>query len=383
PDLGDWHDIENIEKEYDLMADLVINHVSQHHPWFINYLKNEEPGKDYFIAEDPHADLSSVIRPRSTPLLTKYASVDGFRHVWTTFSEDQVDLDFRNTKVLAEMIRIFVFYLQKGIRIIRLDAIAYLWKQAGTSCLHLPETHEVVKLLRTIGNAIHPGFLLLTETNVPNRENLSYFGDGDEAHMVYQFSLPPLLLYTLYSGNSGYLVKWLASLPETGRNCTFFNFTASHDGIGVRPLEGLLPADEVKTMLESMRHFGGRVSLKRNPDGNESVYEINITYFDAMKGTSGGMDEFQAERFLCSQLIMLALKGIPAFYMHSLLATPNDYEGINRTGRSRSINRRKYTDKEIRLLLNEDTVCRRVFNELKNGMNIRKSKPAFHPGSRQ
>jgi sucrose phosphorylase len=383
PDLGDWHDIERFEEDYDLMADLVINHVSKSHPWFVNYLKNEEQGKDYFIAADPQADLSSVIRPRSTPLLTRYESADGFRHVWTTFSEDQADLDFRNPEVLVEMIRIFVFYLQRGIRIIRLDAIAFLWKQAGTSCLHLPETHEVVKLLRTIGTAIHPGFLLLTETNVPNRENLSYFGDGDEAHMVYQFSLPPLLLYTLHSGNAGYLMNWLASLPETGRNCTFFNFTASHDGIGLRPLEGLLPASAVKGMLETMQRYGGILSQKRNPDGSESVYEINITYFDAMKGTSGGMDDLQAERFLCSQLIMLGLKGIPAFYIHSLLATPNDYEGMGRTGRSRSINRRKYTDGEIKTLLKEDSVSRRVYNGLIKAMNIRKKQPAFHPGSRQ
>jgi len=383
PDLGDWHDIERLEKHYDLMADLVINHVSRHHPWFVNYLKNDEPGKDYFIAADPRADLSSVIRPRSTPLLTEVLSADGFRHVWTTFSEDQVDLDFRNPRVLVEMIRVFVFYLQKGIRILRLDAIAFLWKQAGTSCQHLPETHEIVKLLRTLGTAINPGFLLLTETNVPNRENLSYFGDGDEAHMVYQFSLPPLLLYTLHSGNAVYLMKWLASLPETGSTCTFFNFTASHDGIGIRPLEGLLPASAVKELLESMQRYGGRVSLKRNPDGSESVYEINITYFDAMKGTSGGMDDYQAERFLCSQLIMLGLKGIPALYIHSLLATPNDYEGVSLTGRARSINRRKYTDEEIKSLLKEGTISRRVCNGLKKAMHVRKEQLAFHPGSHQ
>jgi len=383
PDLGDWHDIERLEKHYDLMADLVINHVSRHHPWFVNYLKNEEPGKDYFIAADPRTDFSSVIRPRSTPLLTEVLSADGFRYVWTTFSEDQVDLDFRNPEVLVEMIRVFVFYLQKGIRILRLDAIAFLWKQVETSCQHLPETHEIVKLLRTIGTAINPGFLLLTETNVPNRENLSYFGDGDEAHMVYQFSLPPLLLYTLHSGDAGYLMKWLASLPQTANNCTFFNFTASHDGIGIRPLEGLLPASAVKEMLESMQRYGGRVSLKRNPDGSESVYEINITYFDAMKGSSRCIDEFQAERFLCSQLIMLGLKGIPALYIHSLLATPNDEEGVNRTGRARSINRRKYTVEEIQSLLREGSISHRVCNGLKKAMNVRKKQRAFHPGSHQ
>jgi glycosidase len=383
PGLGDWHDIERIETDYDLMADLVINHVSKHHPWFANFLKNEEPGKDYFIASDPSADLSAVIRPRSTPLLTKFTSDDRLRYVWTTFSDDQPDLDFRNPVVLLEMVRIFVFYLQKGIRIIRLDAVAFLWKQAGTSCLHLPETHEVVRLLRTLGTAINPRFLLLTETNVPNRENLSYFGEGNEAHIVYQFSLPPLLLYTLYSGNSGPVMTWLASLPDTGRDCTFINFTASHDGIGVRPLEGLLPDEELKSLLHGMQCFGGKLSLKKNSDGSESVYEINIAYFDAMKGTYRGMDDLQAERFLCSQLIMLGLKGIPAIYIHSLLATQNDYEGMAKTGRPRSINRRKYTAREVRSLLKGNTVSRRVFGELKRSMNIRKKQPAFHPNSDQ
>ncbi len=383
PELGDWQDIRALAGDYDLMADLVINHVSRQHQWFHNFLNELDPGKGYFITLDPDTDLSLVVRPRSTPLLTGFRAVDGIRHVWTTFSEDQVDLDFRNPAVLAEIIRIFLFYLGQGIRIIRLDAIAFLWKRAGTSCLHLPETHEVVKLLRTIGDAVDPGFLLLTETNVPNRENLSYFGAGDEAHMVYQFSLPPLLLYTLFSGNADYLVKWLDSLPEPGRNRSYLNFTASHDGIGVRPLEGLLPEDEIHTMLLSMKQFGGGLSLKRNADGSESVYEINITYFDAMKGSAAGLDDQQANRFLCSQIIMMGLKGIPAFYIHSLLATGNDYAGMERTGRLRSINRRKYTDTEIESFMNGKNTGRYVFTELTRIMKLRQTRPAFHPDSYQ
>ncbi|MBN2764434.1 MAG: sugar phosphorylase [Bacteroidales bacterium] len=383
PDLGDWHDIRDISVNYDLMTDLVINHVSQHHQWFVNYLNNTVPGKDYFIMADPKTDLSSVVRPRSSPLLTEFQSVDGVRYVWTTFSHDQVDLNFRNPAVLIEMIRVFLFYLQKGARIIRLDAIAFLWKQIGTSCLHLPETHEVVKLLRTVGTAVDPGFLLLTETNVPNRENLGYFGAGDEAHMVYQFSFPPLLLYTLFSGNAEYLLKWLASLPDPGKDCTFLNFTASHDGIGIRPLEGLLPHSEIEKLLEGMQYSGGCLSLKRNPDGHESVYEINITYFDALKDTTSGADDLQVKRFLCSQVIMAGLKGIPAFYLHSLLAATNDYEGMNKTGKLRSINRRKYSDSEIASLLGEETISQFVFRELKRIIDIRKTQSAFHPDSLQ
>jgi glycosidase len=316
-------------------------------------------------------------------LLTQYQTVNGLRHVWTTFSEDQIDLDFSNPAVLTEMIKVFLFYLRQGIRIIRLDAIAFLWKKIRTSCLHLPETHEVVKLLRTIGTAVNPDFLLITETNVPNQENLSYFGTGDEAHMVYQFSLPPLLLYTLFSGNAIYLVHWLSSMTDPGEYCTFLNFTASHDGIGMRPLEGLLPADEKNNMLECMKQFGGRVSLKRNPDGTESVYEINITYFDALKGTSAGLDNLQVNRFLCSQIIMMALKGIPAFYIHSLLATANDYAGMEKTGRLRSINRRKYSDSEIESLLGTENSSQFIFRELKRLIKLRQTSTAFHPNSSQ
>ncbi len=383
PELGDWADIQKIGKDYDLMIDLVINHISKSHIWFKNFLENKEPGKNFFIQPDPDDDLSSVIRPRSTPLLTTFKAIDGNRKIWTTFSDDQVDLNFNNPEVLIEIVKVFLFYIKQGVRILRLDAIAFLWKQPGTTCLHLPETHEIVKLLRTIGTFINPNLLLLTETNVPHHENISYFGKGDEAHLIYQFSLPPLLLYTLFSGNAGILNHWLASLTDPPENCAFLNFTASHDGIGVRPLEGLLSETELERLYDGMMKFGGRLSYRKNKDGTESVYEINITYYDALKGTADGIDNQQIERFLCSQIIMLALKGIPAVYIHSMLATPNDYEGLQTTGRLRSINRKKYLDKELDGMLTENTANRLIFYELKRIINIRKKQSAFHPDSVQ
>ncbi len=382
-ELGDWHDIQMIKNDYDLMIDMVINHVSKSHLWFKNYLENKEPGQNFFIQPDDNDDLSTVVRPRSSPLLTSFKAADGYRKVWTTFSDDQVDLNFRNPEVLIEIIKVFLHYLIQGVRIIRLDAIAYLWKQPGTSCLHRPETHEIVKLLRTIGTFINPDLILITETNVPHPENISYFGNGDEAHLVYQFSLPPLLLYTLFSGNAGVFNSWLNSLTGLPERCSFLNFTASHDGIGVRPLEGLLSDTELDQLLNGMLKFGGRLSYRKNNDGNESVYEINITYFDALKGTSEGADDQQAGRFLCSQIIMLGLKGIPAVYIHSLLATANDYEGMKATGRQRSINRKKYLDTEIEALLNTNTINNYVFKELKRIIGIRKKHTAFHPDSAQ
>jgi glycosidase len=383
PGLGTWNDVVDLTPEFSLMADLVINHVSVSHPWFRNYLSGQVPGRDYFIEAQPDDCYDQVVRPRSTPLFTKVETSRGMRKVWTTFSSDQVDLNFANPEVLIEMIRIMVFYISHGIRILRLDAIAFLWKRAGTTCLHQPETHEVVKLLRTVASFVRPGTIILTETNVPNKENWSYFGNRDEAHIVYQFSLPPLLLHALFSGNAKYLTEWACSIPPPGSGQTYLNYTASHDGIGVRPLEGVLPADEISRLIDGMLAFGGLVSEKSNPDGSLSPYEINITYFDAMRGTVSGADHLQESRFLCSQAIMMSMQGLPAFYIHSLLSTANDYSQVEVTGRSRSINRSQLKYNEVIESLSGDNIHGRIFKEITGLIGIRRQHPAFHPDSPQ
>jgi len=385
PKLGSWHDIEKIGEDFDLMADLVINHTSTQSRWFQNFLKGKSPGKNYFIEMDPQSDLTGVTRPRSTPLLTPFQTSQGEKHVWTTFSSDQVDLDFSNPRVLYEMLKVLFFYINRGIRIIRLDAIAYLWKEVGTSCIHLPQTHRLVKLIRELAELIHPDCVILTETNVPDKENLSYFGNkGDEAHMIYQFPLPPLLLHTLHTGSSKYLTQWAREIPDPGDEATYFNFTASHDGIGVSPAEGRIPQEEMDQMVEKMRDFGGYLSTKTNGDGSKSPYEINITYLDALKGTQNGEDELQTERFICSQTIMMSMQGIPGFYIHSLTASPNNHEGVTKTGKPRSINRKKWDWKELmEKLADEGDPAHRVFSELKRLLGIRNSQPAFHPDTPQ
>lgn len=383
PKLGSWNDIEQLNKHFDLMTDLVINHASVQSEWFQQFLKQKGKGKNYFISENPETDLTKVVRPRNTPLLTPFQTAKGKKHVWTTFSADQVDLNFANPELLLEMIDILLGYISKGARIIRLDAIAFLWKKPGTTCLHLPETHEVVKLMREVAEFVNPSVIILTETNVPNKENLSYFGNGDEAHMVYQFSLPPLLLHALHFGNSKYLNNWAKELPELEHGNTFFNFTASHDGIGVRPLEGLLPEEDKTELVENMQKFGGKVSYKSNPDGSQSPYELNITYFDALKGTAKAIDSFQVERFLASQIIMMTLRGVPAFYIHSLTATPNYLEGVAQTHQNRTINRRKWNIDEWSEFLKNETPQKKVFRSLQKLITIRKELKAFHPDARQ
>ncbi|AXY43048.1 sugar phosphorylase [Halomonas sp. JS92-SW72] len=392
PALGDWPQVRALAERRDLAVDLVLNHVSRESLWFVDYLTGSQPGRDYFIEMDPETDLSAVVRPRSSPLLVPVPTRRGTRHLWATFSEDQIDLNFANPDVLLEFIGILLFYLSQGARIVRLDAIAYLWKRVGTPCIHLPETHEVVRLLRAVVDHVAPGTLLLTETNVPHHENLSYFGlerlaeDGepDEAHLVYQFSLPPLLLHTLTGGDATLLASWLTSLPQLPPGCSYLNFTASHDGIGVRPLEGWLPPHEIEALLELMHRFGGFVSMRKRPDGEDAPYEINITWFDAMQGTRRGRDPWQIERFLCSQHLMLALQGIPALYLHCLTGTLNDLEGVERSGRLRSINRRRWHLDELdELLDSRNTPTREVFLALKRRLAIRRAEPCFHPDAPQ
>ena len=384
PELGDWENIRAIADNFKLMFDLVLNHCSSESSWYKDFLNGIAPARHYFIECDPEADLDAVVRPRTSPLLTSAITPSGLIHVWTTFSDDQVDLNFANPDVLFEFLDILLFYISQGAQIFRLDAIAYLWKEIGSSCIHLPQTHTLVRLFRDFLEMISPNTLILTETNVPHDENISYFGSGDEAHIVYQFSLPPLLLHTLLSGNSHYLTEWAMNLPDAREGCTFLNFTASHDGIGVRPLEGLLPDEDIAQLVAKVQQCGGFVSKKQNTDGSESPYELNITYFEAL-GEPGQPDsEFHAPRFLCSQTIPLGLKGIPALYFHSLVATPNDFVNVDRTGQPRSINRKKWRESELlRLLSDQDTSNSRVFNELVRLLKIRSEHAAFHPDGGQ
>ncbi|MEM8829682.1 MAG: sugar phosphorylase [Cyanobacteria bacterium P01_G01_bin.19] len=384
PKLGDWQDVEAIAEKFDLMADLVLNHISSQSEWFEQFKQGIKPGCDYFIEADPEADLSTVVRPRSTPLLVGVDTVKGKKHVWATFSADQVDLNYENPDVLLEVIKIILFYIEKGAKYIRLDAVGYLWKCLGTPCIHLPQTHALIKLFREIAQAVNPDVALITETNVPNRENLSYFGNRDEAHLIYNFSLPPLILNALLQGKSDHLKTWMMSMPPAPLGCAYFNFTASHDGIGLRPAEGLLSDAEYQTMLKTMEEFGGKISMRSKPDGSQSPYEINISLFDAFKGTAKGVDEWQIERFLCSQTIMMALEGIPAFYIHSFLATPNDYAGVEQTGRNRSINRHRWSDGELASKLQDPNSTQSiVIQKLSRLIQIRRRQTAFHPNATQ
>jgi len=391
PELGSWEDIAHLGENFRLMFDLVANHISSKSEWFQNFLVGQEPFGGYFPVLEPDTDLTQVVRPRATPVLTPFQTSNGLRHVWTTFSEDQIDLDYSNPQVLLEMVGVLLFYVAQGAQIIRLDAIAYLWKIPGTSCIHLPQTHAVVKLFRVILDLVAPSVLLITETNVPHKENISYFGNyqpglhhSDEAQLVYQFPLAPLTLHTFLTGDATYLTDWAEGLPDLSPGTTFFNFTASHDGIGVRPVEELLSTDEIQNLIQNTLAHGGQVSYRSNPDGSQSAYELNITWYDALNHPGKPEPDLDIQRFLASQAIMLSLAGVPGIYIHSLLGSRNCAACMEETGRARSINREKFELEKLKRGLSDPSNLKsKVLAGYRHLLEVRKHQPAFQPAAKQ
>lgn len=382
--LGDWQDVNAIADNYRLMADLVINHCSARSVWFENFIKGEGTGHDYFFTAPANAQLDAVVRPRTSSLLKPVTTKQGEQFVWCTFSHDQVDLDFSNPAVLSAFVAIIRHYLDMGVAIFRLDAIAFLWKEIGTSCINLPQTHEVVRLLRTLIENANHNAMVITETNIPNTQNLAYFGNANEAHAIYNFSLPPLLIYSLITGNCQALKSWLMRMPPAQSGTCYFNFIASHDGIGLRPAEGLLNEIEIADMVKTMQNFGGLISWRTSEDGSQKPYEMNIALFDALKGTTQGADQFQFKRFMCAHTIMLCLEGIPGIYIHSLLGTENDYEKFDNTHHNRAINRHRWDEQLLtKQLENSYSHHAKVLAEMKRILTIRKQQAAFHPNATQ
>ncbi|XQW85238.1 sugar phosphorylase [Thalassotalea piscium] len=382
--LGNWQEIKTIAQQWHLMSDLVINHCSSRSAWFDNFIKGEGQGADYFFTALPEDDLTAVVRPRTSPLLREVETGNGTQYVWCTFSEDQVDFDFRNPEVLKSFVSIIRQYLDAGVKIFRFDAIAFLWKEVGTPCINLPQTHEVVRLLRTLIEHARNDAIIITETNIPNTQNLTYFGNANEAHAIYNFSLPPLLINTLLTGNCLYLKRWLMSMPPAQNGTTYFNFVASHDGIGLRPAEGLLNDDEIQLLTRTIQNFGGKISWRTSDTGQQKPYEMNISLYDALQGTVDGADQWNFERFICAHAIMFALEGIPGIYIHSMLGTQNDYQKLEHTHHNRSINRHRWQAQLLEEALADDSLHhQRVLTSMKRLLDIRIQQPAFHPNAIQ
>lgn len=380
PRMGSWEDISALQEHFHLMVDGVINHISRHSSWFQSYLADAEEFKDFFIALPPETDFSHVVRPRTSPLLTPFVDHAGkTRHIWTTFNADQVDLNFASWRVLLAVLDALLFYVEKGATLIRLDAIAFVWKELGTACVHLPQTHEVIQFLRESIHCVDPHVRIITETNVPHAENISYFGSGeDEAQMVYNFALPPLIAHAMLTQHAHALQFWAHGLKLPNDKVCFFNFTASHDGIGLRPVQEILTHEEITQLLLTCKAHGGQVSY-REQTGGEEPYELNCTYFDLISSPTLPL-EIRIERFLLSQAIMLAMPGIPGVYFSSLFGVENYHDGFKHTGVPRTLNREKFNRDFLETLLAApDTKEAKLFKGYQTLLSLRAQEIAFHP----
>ncbi len=391
PQLGSWDDIEKVGLKYELMFDGVFNHISSKSRWFQEFLNGNPRYQDYFIKFSTRKALPEdyrrlILRPRTTSLLTGFDSIRGRQYVWTTFSPDQIDLNFQNEEVLLRIVEILLLYVRRGADIIRLDAVTYMWCELGTSCALLEESHILVRLFRAVLNVVAPQVALITETNVPHADNISYFGNGsDEAQMVYNFALPPLVLQAFQTEDVRHLSEWAASLDPVSETATYFNFLDSHDGIGLLPVRGILEPEEIEEMIQRAQRNGALISYRVDSDGNKSPYEINTTWFSALnRADSGESVERQVDRFLASRSIALALMGVPGIYLPSLVGSKNDTDAVLEGGEARSINRSALDEAVLKEKLSDPgTAAHKIFCTFGRMIRVRVQTPAFHPNSAQ
>ena len=380
PRHGDWSDLAALAEGRRLMADLVLNHISASHSWVQQFLRDEEPGRSCVLQASPDPCWDDVVRPRSSSLFTQLSGPEGMRQVWTTFGPDQVDVDWRSPEVLLGFTRLMAQMMRHGVRWLRLDAVGFVWKTPYTSCIHLSQAHRIVEVLRHLLEATCSEGVVVTETNVPEEENLSYLRSGREAHLAYNFPLPPLLLEAAISGRADLLNRWLCRWPQLPEQTGLFNFTACHDGIGLRALEGLMSERRLLQLLIGCEQRGGLISHRRLSNGDEAPYEINISWWSAM--ADGGIDpaHLQRDRFLMTQMLVLALPGVPAFYLPALLASSNDLGRFRRTGQRRDLNRPQFKAEAVeRRLQDPDSDATAVTTALALALQVRQRQPALHP----
>ena len=374
--LGSWDDVAALGKDFAVMADLIVNHVSADSSQFVDvkqrgkaspcwglFLKKEDvfPAGESGPAQSQ--DIDRIYRPRPGQPFTEIVLDDGSRlDFWTTFSANQLDINVEGEQGRQYLESILQTFAAAGVREIRLDAAGYAIKRRGTSCFMLPETFDFIASLASRAEEL--GIDTLVEIHSYYQTQIAI---ASHVGRVYDFALPPLVLHTLYTGNADALKRWLAISP---RNCV--TVLDTHDGIGILDVAregeqtGLLADEEVDSLVETIHDKTGGAS--RSASGyaasNLDVYQVNSTFYDAL-----GRNDID---YLVARAIQFFVPGTPQVYYVGLLAGENDLELVARTGVGRDINRHYYSPEEI-----QSALRRPVVRQLMRLMRLRNSLPAL------
>jgi sucrose phosphorylase len=372
PRLGDWPDVRALAKRTDVMADLIVNHVSAQSPQFLDFVAHGEGSRwaGLFLTRDsvfpggaaPN-ELAKIYRPRPGLPFTDVRLASGeTRAMWTTFTPNQIDIDVNHPAGRDYLQSILGRFAAAGVRTIRLDAAGYAIKKRGTSCFMLPETFAFI---RDIANRAHAlGIEVLVEIHSHFETQTTIASQID---WVYDFALPPLALHAFCHGTAEALKRWIRVRPT---NC--FTVLDTHDGIGIvdigadgaRP--GLVPPPELDRLVEYIHEKSGGQSRRATGvhASNLDLYQVNCTYLDAC-----GRD---SDAYLAARALQLFLPGVPQIYYVGLLGGSNDMELLERTHVGRDINRHYYARAEVESALDDPLVRRQC--EL---IRLRNSHPAF------
>jgi sucrose phosphorylase len=375
PRLGTWEDVAALAGDLDLMADLIVNHISAQSPQFRDFLDKgaHSPYAGMFLTFDrvfpdgaTEQDLLRVYRPRPGLPLTDVTLADGTRRImWTTFTSEQIDLDVHDPATVSYLRSILDRFAEAGVGIVRLDAVGYAVKTPGTSSFVTPETRAFIDQLSSWAG--ERGIEVLVEIHSHYEHQIEIAGQVDR---VYDFALPPLVLHALFTGDAAPLRRWLEVRPTNA-----VTVLDTHDGIGVRDVgrdvtdpgrAGLLDDDQIDALVEQIHeHTVGASRLATGEAAsNVDLYQVNSTFYDAL-----GRDD---RAYLLARLLQFFVPGVPQVYYVGLLAGENDLELLASTGVGRDVNRRHYTADELRTALDEPVV-----GDLLTLIRFRNAHPAF------
>ena len=374
--LGSWDDVRVLADGRDLMADMIVNHVSSRSPQFEDFRRHGDASacRNLFLTYSrvfpsgaSERELLQIYRPRPGLPFTKVRLNDGTeRLLWTTFTPEQIDIDVRSSAGRAYLDQILSEFQAAGIRAIRLDAAGYAIKKPGTSCFMIPETFDFIGELAAQARTLN--IEALVEIHAYHQDQIAI---ANKVDWVYDFALPPLVLHALYTGTAARLKHWLSISP---RNC--ITVLDTHDGIGVidvgpdrsgaELLPGLLASEEIDNLVETIhaRSNGESRQATGAAANNLDLYQVNCTYYDAL----GRRDE----EYLIARAIQFFAPGIPQVYYVGLLAGKNDLDLLRRTGVGRDINRHYYSRREI-----DSDLARPVVSALFDLIRFRNTHPAF------